>query len=135
MAFLWTFVFTSTNFPFILILVKSFALYTNWLVSLSWEYWSLQNQHSISVLRKRCSTSIKQTYRRNPLLCNFIEITLRHGCSPVNLFHIVKAFAMKTFRGLLLLLKMWVLESLGALDWDLIRASRKVSVTVINKTN
>ena len=135
MAFLWTFVFTSTNFPFILILVKSFALYTNWLVSLSGEYWSLQNQHSISVLRKRCSTSIKQTYRRNPLLCNFIEITLRHGCSPVNLFHIVKAFAMKTFGGLLLLLKMWVLESLGALDWDLIRASRKVSVTVINKTN
>ena len=135
MAFLWTFVFTSTNFPFILILVKSFALYTNWLVSLSGEYWSLQNQHSISVLRKRSSTSIKQTYRRNPLLCNFIEITLRHGCSPVNLFHIVKAFAMKTFRGLLLLLKMWVLESLGALDWDLIRASRKVSVTVINKTN
>ena len=23
------------------------------------------------------------------LLCNFIEMTLRHGCSPVNLMHIL----------------------------------------------
>ena len=105
MTFLWTFVFTSTNFPFILILVKSFALYTNWLVSLSGEYWSWQNQHSISVLRKRSSTSIKQTYRRNPLLCNFIEITLRHGCSPVNLLHIFRTPFSKNTSGWLLLQK------------------------------
>ena len=27
------------------------------------------------------------------LLCNFIEITLRHGCSPVNLLHILRTLA------------------------------------------
>ena len=31
------------------------------------------------------------------LLCNFIEITLRHGCSPVNLLHIFRtSFPKKT---------------------------------------
>ena len=37
------------------------------------------------------------------LLCNFIEITLRHGCSPINLMHIYKkSFPKKTTGGLLL---------------------------------
>ena len=38
------------------------------------------------------------------LLCNFIEITLRHGCSPINLLHIFRAtFPTNTSaRGLLL---------------------------------
>ena len=37
------------------------------------------------------------------LLCNFIEITLRHGCSPVNLLHIFKTpFPKDTSEGLLL---------------------------------
>ena len=37
------------------------------------------------------------------LLCNFIEITLRHGCSPVNLLNIFRTpFPTKTFGGLLL---------------------------------
>ena len=32
------------------------------------------------------------------LLCNFIQITLRHGCSPVNLLHIFKTpFPKNTF--------------------------------------
>ena len=26
----------------------------------------------------------------NKVLCNFIEIALRHGCSPVNLLHIFR---------------------------------------------
>ena len=34
----------------------------------------------------RSATSIKP-------LCNFIEITLLHGCSPVNLLHIVETFS------------------------------------------
>ena len=37
------------------------------------------------------------------LLCNFIEITLRHGCSPVNLLHIFRApFTKNTSERLLL---------------------------------
>ena len=37
------------------------------------------------------------------LLCNFIEITLQHGCSPVNLLHIFKTpFPKNTSGGLLL---------------------------------
>ena len=36
------------------------------------------------------------------LLCNFIEITLRHGCSPVNLLHIFRTpFPKNTSGGLL----------------------------------
>ena len=39
------------------------------------------------------------------LLCNFIEITLRHGCSPVNLLHIFRTpFTMNTSGWLLLYL-------------------------------
>ena len=37
------------------------------------------------------------------LLCNFIEITLRHGCSPVNLLHIFRTPFSKNTSGRLLL--------------------------------
>ena len=37
------------------------------------------------------------------LLCNFIEITLRHGCSPVNLLHIFRTPFPKNTSGRLLL--------------------------------
>ena len=37
------------------------------------------------------------------LLCNFIEITLRHGCSPVNLLHTSRITLLKNTSGLLLL--------------------------------
>ena len=37
------------------------------------------------------------------LLCSFIEITLWHGCSPVNLLHIFRTpFIKNTFKRLLL---------------------------------
>ena len=37
------------------------------------------------------------------LLCNFIEITFRHGCSPVNLLHIFRTpFSKNTYGRLLL---------------------------------
>ena len=39
------------------------------------------------------------------LLCNFIEIALRHGCSPVNLLHIFRTpFTKNTSRWLLLII-------------------------------
>ena len=37
------------------------------------------------------------------LLCNFIEITFRHGCSPVNLLHIFRTPFLKNTSGWLLL--------------------------------
>ena len=54
---------------------------------------------------------MQQIYRRTPcreaisinLLCNFIEVTLRHGCSPVNLLHIFRTPFLKNTSGWLLL--------------------------------
>ena len=39
------------------------------------------------------------------MLCNFIEIALRHGCSPVNLLHVFKTLFSKNTSGWLLLNK------------------------------
>ena len=64
-----------------------------------------------AVLRKSCPENIQQIYRRipmpkcdfNKLFCNFIEITLWYGCSPVNLLYIFRIrFSKSTFGGLLL---------------------------------
>ena len=55
----------------------------------------IQKQPSRGVLRKRCSEN---------MLRNFIEITLRHGCSPVNLLHIFGLPFSKNTSGRLLLL-------------------------------
>ena len=38
---------------------------------------------------QRCSDVLKSVVSIK-LLCNFIEITLQHGCSPVNLLHIFR---------------------------------------------
>ena len=83
-------------------------------------YWfNLQRQPSGSVLKKRYFENMRQISRRTPmpkcsfnkiaLLCNFIEIALRHGCSPVakcspvNLLHISRtSFLGKTSEWLLL---------------------------------
>ena len=72
---------------------------------------NIQNQPSISVLIKRCSKNMQQIYWRTPMpkrdfnkvASNFIEITSRHGCSPVNLVHIFRMpFPKNTSGGLLL---------------------------------
>ena len=54
-----------------------------------------QKQSSRGFHKKRCSENVQQISRRTPmphvisinLLCNFIEIALRHGCFPVHLLH------------------------------------------------
>ena len=56
---------------------------------------------------KVCSKFIEEDPFRNvnsmKLLCNFIEIALRHGCSPVNLLHIFRTpFSKNTSEQLLL---------------------------------
>ena len=63
-----------------------------------------QKQPSRGVPRKRCPEDMQQIYRRTPMpKCLIIEITLRHGCSPVNLLHILRIpFPRNTSRWLLL---------------------------------
>ena len=66
-----------------------------------------QKQPFRSVLWKRCSENMQQIHRspmqKCDLLCNFIEIVLRHGCSPASLFYIFRtAFPKKSSRRLLL---------------------------------
>ena len=69
-----------------------------------------QKQPSRGVLWRRCSENMRQIYRRT--LCqsatsiklqgNFIEITLRHRCSPVTVLHIcifTKHLFLKTLLG------------------------------------
>ena len=73
-----------------------------------WE--TIQKQSSIGVLIKRCSENMQQIQRKTNVRncdfnknCNFIEITLPHGCSPVNLLHLFRAaFRKNTYGGLLL---------------------------------
>ena len=69
-----------------------------------------QKQSPRCVLSKRCSKNMQQIYRKTLLLkcdlnlqSNFIEITLRHRCSPVNLLHIFKTPFSKNTSGWLLL--------------------------------
>ena len=51
----------------------------------------------------------------NKFFCNFIEITFRHGCSPVNLLHIFRTSFPKNTSGRLLLIiaKLSILDVCG----------------------
>ena len=69
-------------------------------------------KHSLrGVRRERCSENVQQIYgehaRRSAisvkLQSGFIEITLQHGCSPVNLLHIFRTIFPKNASGGLLL--------------------------------
>ena len=65
----------------------------------------LQKQPLRGVLKKRCSENMQEN--------NFIEITLRHGCSPVNFLHIFRTpFLKNTSEWLHLILKKF-LQALG----------------------
>ena len=86
-------------------------------------YREVQKQPPRGVLSKRCYENIQQIYRRHPchsaisikLQCNFIEITLQHGHSPVNLLHIfITSFTNNTFWWLLL----EVFHSTWSSVWD-----------------
>ena len=71
----------------------------------------IQKQPSRVVLIKSCSENMQQIYMKTPcrsvisikFQSNFIEITLRDGCSTVNLLHISRTtFSKNTSEGLLL---------------------------------
>ena len=70
-----------------------------------------QKQSSRGVSRQRCFENMQQIYRRTLMLkcdfkklqSDFIEITLQHECSPVNLLHIFRTpFSKNTTWWLLL---------------------------------
>ena len=92
-------------FQYYLIMLHMFANSSVNLNKQSFEYVRImennrQKQSSRGVLRKWCSKNKQQIYRRTPIpkcdfnnmQSNFIEITLRHGCSPVNLLYIFRTF-------------------------------------------
>ena len=65
-----------------------------------------QKQPPRGVPRQNCSENMQQNYRRTPMpkcLSNFIKITLRHRCSPVNLQHIFRTPFLKNSSKWLLL--------------------------------
>ena len=72
----------------------------------------VQRQPPRGVTRKMCSEKMQQISRRTTmpsvisikLLCNFIEIVLRHKCYPVNLLHIFRTYFLKNTSGWLLLI-------------------------------
>ena len=62
----------------------------------------------------------------NKIACNFIEIALRHGCSPVNLQHIFRElFSKNTPGGLPLNLSKLLSEK--ELSYPLVAILRKIS--------
>ena len=71
----------------------------------------LQKHPLRGVRRERCTENVQQIYgehaRRSAisvkLQSGFIEITLQHGCSPVNLLHIFRTIFPKNASGGLLL--------------------------------
>ena len=70
-----------------------------------------KKQPSRGFPKKRWSEDMQQIYRRTPMrkcdineaVSNFIEIALRHGCSPVNLLHIFRTLFPRNTSGRLLL--------------------------------
>ena len=70
-------------------------------------YFNYKKHPSRGVLKKRCFENMQQIYRRTPMpkcmQSNSIEITFRHGCSPVNLLHIFRTLLLRNTSGQLLL--------------------------------
>ena len=65
------------------------------------------------------------------LLCNFIEITLRHGCSLVNLLHVFRTpFPKNTFGRLLLNFVNFFLE-----DWSFTLLSSICQIALTTRDN
>ena len=82
----------------------------------------IKKQPPSVVPRKRRYENMQQIYRRTPMpKCNF-KITLRHGCSPVNLLLIFRTPFLKNTTGCLLLI----------LDLNIIPSKQAFSNIVFN---
>ena len=77
----------------------------------------IQKQPPGGVLKKRCSENMEQIYRRTP-------ITLRHGCSPVNLLRTFGTPFPKNTSWWLLLKIVMKGDLLGGSLWILFLSSR-----------
>ena len=74
-------------------------------------FFTLQKQPTRGVLKKRCSEIYSKFTGEHScrsvisikLLCNFIEISLRHECSPANMLHIFRTTFLRNTSGWLLL--------------------------------
>ena len=97
---------TSLRYIFYVLLSQCFILmiYSPVLTKDSVVY-SIQKQPSRGVPSKRCSENMQQS--------NFIEITLPHGCSPVNLLHIFRTPFTKNTSGWLLLSICFIIQVSG----------------------
>ena len=89
-----------------------------------------QKQPPRGVPRKRCSENMQQIYRRTPTLkcvfnCNFIQITLRHECSPANMLHIFRTPSPRNTFGWLLLFPLFI-EIYGRACKDVFRTQSKI---------
>ena len=76
------------------ILLRPCWVFLNWVPFLFLVYASIKSSHTEVFLGKGAETCSKFTEEYPcrsaisiKLLCSFIEISLRHGCSPVNLLH------------------------------------------------
>ena len=74
--------------------ISKIVLYLNLRLLIFQKGFKTQNQPLRGVLKKRCCENMQQIYRRTPRpkcgfnkVSNFIEIAIRHWCSPVNLLH------------------------------------------------
>ena len=107
----------------------------------------MNRYRSRGVLRKICSENMQQIYRRTPmwsvisikLFCNFTEIPLRYGYSPVNLLHIFRtSFYKNTYGRLLLLLSETVTIGKNFLNLSVTHSFNKQPVNkkpVVGKSN
>ena len=114
------------NWNFFLELEQSFIKMKSKLTPSNKTFRNLLKQPSRGVLRKRYSESMQQIYRRAhtcrsaisvKLQSNFIEITRRYGCSPVNLLHISRIPFFKNTSGSLLLNLPLISNSLESSAW------------------
>ena len=91
---------------FLLPTSNRFAILNNPLMQLQIIFKKTLIKQSIEAAIQRCSENMQQIYRRTPMpKCdrNFIEILLRHRCSPVNFLHIFRASFQQNTSGQLLL--------------------------------
>ena len=95
-AMLYVLLLLDISFQYIRRLQHGKYMSVIWFSQISWKRYicSCQKQPCSCVLRKRCFKN---------MLCNFIEITLRHGWSPVDLLHIFRTLFDKNFYGEVLL--------------------------------
>ena len=78
-----------------------------WHLTLNWNHWISRSSHPEVFLRKGVLKICSKFTGEHPyrsvisvnLQSNFIEITLRHGCSAVNLLHIFRTASLNNTSG------------------------------------